>query len=131
MSNVKLAKAVFGLSAIYDFILGMAFLLVPSRIFDYFQVGRPNHLGYVQFSALLLIVFALMFFQVASDPRANVKLMPYGVLLKASYSLLVICYWIFASIPGMWKPFAVVDLVFMILFGWCYLKLLPAERATS
>jgi hypothetical protein len=101
MSNVKLAKAVFSLSAIYDFILGMAFLVAPWPIFYHFQVARPNHPGYIQFSALLLMVFALMFFQIASDPRANANLMPYGILLKASYSLLVFWYWIFASIPGM------------------------------
>jgi len=27
------------------------------------------------------------------------------------------------GIPGMWKPFAVIDVVFLVLFAWAYARL--------
>ena len=41
--------------------LGLVFLLSPGWVFHAFAVTPPNHMGYVQFPAALLIVFAIMF----------------------------------------------------------------------
>ena len=46
----------------------------------------PNHWGYVQFSAALLIIFGLMFLAAARRPIANRNLLPYCFLLKIAYS---------------------------------------------
>ena len=110
----------FALAALYDGVLGLAFLFFGRAIFQLFNVTPPNHIGYVQFPGALLIVFALMFLAVARRPVANRNLIPYGILLKISYCSTVFSHWFTAGIPNMWKPFAICDLVFIILFGWAY-----------
>jgi hypothetical protein len=92
-------------------------------VFELLQVTPPNHLGYVQFPAAILIVFALMFCAVAKNPLGNKNLIPYGILLKVSYCGVVFFHWFAAGIPTMWKPFAVFDLAFLGLFIWAYVIL--------
>ena len=66
--KLKMISTLFFLSAIYDGVLGIAFIIMPRAIFQWFEVNPPNHYGYVHFPAALLIVFALMFLQIAKDP---------------------------------------------------------------
>ena len=54
MSTPKWIPPLFWLAALYDGLLGLAFLAAPGRLFDLCQVTPPNHLGYVQFPAALL-----------------------------------------------------------------------------
>ena len=112
----SLAKALFIVAGIYEGLLGLAFLTFPLQIFERFAVEAPNHLGYVQFPALLLVVFAWMFFKVASDPARYRELIPYGCGLKMSYCGLVFYYDMSGGIPAMWIPFAWADLAFLVLF---------------
>jgi len=118
MKTEPLVRLVFAVAGLYDGLLGLAFLIAGQEIFTHFAVTPPNHWGYVQFPALLLIVFALMFFQVALAPRRHRNLMPYGVGLKLSYCAVAFLHWFGAGIPGLWKPFAIADLVFAVLFVW-------------
>ncbi len=113
----------FGVGALYDGVLGLAFLFAAEGIFRRFAVTPPNHWGYVQFPALILIIFALMFLAVARNPSGNRNLIPYGILLKAAYSGVVFFHWFTSTFPDMWKPFAVTDAVFLVLFAWAYAAL--------
>lgn len=126
-------SVLFALSALHDGVLGIAFLLLPATLFRWFGVGPPNHFGYVQFPAALLIVFAIMFVAIARDPLGKRLLIPYGALLKLSYSSIVFWYWAFPGelgrLPGMWKPFAILDLAFLVLFLWAWNVLGKAARA--
>jgi len=99
------------------------------RIFIIFKNNgvRLNHPGYVQFSAALLVVFALMFTAIAIDPLRNRNLIPYGILLKVSYAGIVFYYWATTGVPAMWKPFAIIDLAFMLGFVWSFM-LIPSLR---
>jgi hypothetical protein len=106
----------FAIAGIYDGVLGLAFLFFPASLFRWFDVTAPNHLGYVRFPALLLIVFALMFFQIAKDPGKYRCLMPYGMGLKIAYCSTVFGYALAGGMPGMWIPWAWADLVFLGLF---------------
>jgi hypothetical protein len=115
----------FILAALYDGVLGLAFLFSPGAVFRRFHVTPPNHFGYVQFPAALLIVFAVMFLAVARSPERNRNLIPFGMLLKVSYCSVVLLYWLTSGIPNMWKPFAVMDVIFLALFGWAYAALSP------
>jgi len=121
----SLIRALFILSGLYDAVLGLGFLVAWSRIFHHFGIVPPNHPGYVQFSALLLIIFGIMFFAIAVNPMANRNLIPFGVLLKFSYTGIVVYYWLSSGVPGIWKPFAIVDVVFAALFLWSYAALCP------
>src|SRR5207247_7279779 len=105
-----------------DLLLGAAFLLAGRQIFDAAEVPHPNHWGYVQFATLLLITFGIMFFAVAYDPVGNRNLMLYGMMLKASYAGLCAYYWITTDCPTMFKPFAIIDAVMLVLFLVAYLQ---------
>ena len=116
MKSTRVITALFLVAALYDGLLGAVFLVAPGWVYEQAQVTPPNHWAYVQFPAALLLVFACMFIAVAINPFANRNLIVYGVLLKVSYCGLAFGYWFSAGIPGLWKPFAVVDLIMAVLF---------------
>ncbi|NUQ65039.1 MAG: hypothetical protein HUU20_21450, partial [Pirellulales bacterium] len=104
-------------------LLGLLFLAAPTYPYDFFDVTLPNHLGYVQFPAAMLLIFALMFATVAWEPWGNRNLIPYGILLKAAYCGVAGWYWAAGTLPGMWKPFAVIDFIMGLLFAWAWIVL--------
>jgi hypothetical protein len=123
MKNRTAISALYIVAGLYDGLLGAVFLVAWAPLFRYFEVTPPNHPGYIQFPAILLIVFALMFFAVAVDPLRNRNLIPYGILLKAAYCGTVFWHWTTHGIPDMWKPFAWADLAFAVVFAWSWLQL--------
>ena len=123
MNQKSLITSLFAISALYDGVLGILFLISPYYLFNVFQVEVPNHPGYVQFPAAILIIFGLMFAAIAVDPFRNRNLIPYCILLKLSYSGIVFYYWATTGVPAMWKPFAIADLGFMLLFVWAFMAI--------
>jgi hypothetical protein len=113
-------RVLFAIAGLYDFIVGLGFLALGPQIFDFTGVPQPNHWGYIQFGALLLIIFGTMFFAVAYDPVANRNLILYGMLLKLSYTGLVSYYWLTSNCPQLFKPFAIIDGVMFVLFLFAY-----------
>jgi hypothetical protein len=109
-------KWLFYVAALYDGVLGVAFVFFWPGVFRLFDVTPPNHGGYVQFPAFLLIIFGVMFLRIAQDPIAHRELIPYGIGLKAAYSGLVFWYQLTAGVPFMWIPFAWADVAFLLLF---------------
>ena len=114
--SVKQMKPFYILAALYDGILGVAFLVAPASIFAMYAVEPPNHMAYVQFPALLLILFGIMFYTIAMDPVKNHNLILYGCGLKVSYCSMVFYYMATTGVPEMWVPWAYADLVFLVLF---------------
>ena len=126
--QTKTVSRLFLVAALYDGLLGLAFLTAADWIFRFAQVTPPNHLGYVQFPGALLMVFGIMFSAIARRPRENRNLIPYGVLLKVSYCGVVGYHWLATGIPILWKPFVVIDLVFLVVFLLAYRSLGQPER---
>ena len=124
MNSPKWISPLFLVAALYDGVLGLLFLAAPLWTFETFGVAPPNHTGYVQFPAALLIIFALMFFEIARDPVRNRGLITYGMLLKIAYCGVTSYHWATGGIPLIWKPFVAIDLVMLVLFALAY-KLLP------
>ena len=120
MKRLRAVSVLFYLAALYDGVLGVAFLVAAPALFDWVGVTPPNHFGYIHFPAALLIVFALLFLSIARRPEINRHLIPYGILLKISYCAVVFYHWFTAGIPFIWKPFAIVDVAFLVLFVWAY-----------
>lgn len=118
-------RPLFILAGLYDGILAVTFLFFASSIFQWFGVEAPNHPAYVKFPALLLLIFAAMFFRVAGDPAKNWELILYGVGLKVAYSGTAFWYQITQGIPFMWIPWAWADLVFLVLFLLAWKSLAP------
>jgi hypothetical protein len=127
MNATALTHVLFLVAALYDGLLGVVFLIAPLRPFHLYGVPEPNHRAFVQFPAALLLIFALMFLAIARAPSQSRHLIPYGILLKVAYCGLAFGYWFAEGIPGMWKAFAIIDLVMGLLFVWAFLALKPVS----
>jgi len=118
--NLLWVRIILILCGVFDGVVGAVFAIAPATMFRIFGVVPPNHYGYVQFPALLLIIFAVMFFRAASDPVARREVLLYGAALKASYSGLVFWYQLHGGVPSLWIPWAWADAAFLLLllFAW-------------
>jgi hypothetical protein len=116
-------KALFYVAALYDGALGAMFLIAPAWVFHIADVTPPNHWAYVEFPAALLVIFGIMFAAIAIRPIENRNLIPYGIMLKAAYCGVAFWYWSAEGIPGLWKPFAIADVVMGLLFLWSFMQL--------
>jgi len=119
---ISTIRLLFVIAGVYDFGIGLVFLFLGPQLFDSTGVPPPNHWGYIQFGSLLLAVFGIMFFAVAYDPVANRNLIPYGMLLKLSYTGVVAYYWVTTDCPLLFKPFAIIDALMFVLFLLAYRK---------
>jgi hypothetical protein len=116
-------RIVFAFAAVYDFLIGLVFLAAGPWLFELSSIPAPNHWGYIQFAALMLMIFGLMFGAVAVDPVGQRNLIRYGLLLKLSYCGLVGYYWATSGAPTLFKPFVIMDAIMYVLFLVSYLKL--------
>jgi hypothetical protein len=123
-------KALFAIVGVYDAVLGVTFFFAPGFPFRVSGVTPPNHYGYVQFPALLLVIFGAMFFRIAADPMARREQILYGAALKASYFALVFWYQLNGGVPMLWIPWAWADLATFVLFliAW---KLLGTQQSKT
>ena len=132
MNVPRWISPLFVVAALYDGLLGLVFLAAPGMPFRLSDVAPPNHPGYVQFPAALLLIFGLMLASVARDPILNRSLILYGILLKVAYCSVAGWYWISSGIPGMWKPFVVADIAMGLLFTWAYVAIpAPAGKVRT
>jgi len=109
-------KPLFYIAALYDGLLALLFLFFWRDVFAHFNITPPNHPGYVQFPALLLIIFGLLFLQIARNPAENRDLIVYGILLKIAYSGTVFWHHFTGGVPSMWIWWAWADVAFLVLF---------------
>ena len=123
-------RPLFVVAALYDVLLGMAFLLAWSSIYARFGIAPPNHPGYIVFGAAAIAIFGIGFWFVAQAPERNRDIIKLGVLLKIAYAGTVLTYWAQGRIPAMWVPFAWADLVFLVTFI-AALRALPAPRGLN
>jgi len=114
--STQLVRALFVLSGIYDAVIGAAFLLFSRTLFASLHITPPNHFGYVHFAAALILLFGIMFFQIATDPVRFRALIPYGIGLKVAYCGVVFFHALNAGLPAVWVAFAWCDLAFLIAF---------------
>lgn len=131
MKSLVPIRLLFWVAALYDGLLGILFIVNPTFAFERFDVTPPNHPGYVQFPAALLVVFAWMFVRVATDPVTNRGLILYGALLKLSYCAVIFHHWATSDVPRIWKPFAIADLVFLLLFVAAMFALRDCKRTDA
>jgi hypothetical protein len=109
-------RPLFVVAAVYDVVLGLAYLLAYQAVYGSFGVALPNHPGYVQLNALFVVIMGIGFWFVARAPERNRDLIRLGVLFKAAYAGIVFYYYFRALVPWMWMPWAICDLLFMLAF---------------
>jgi hypothetical protein len=115
----------FVFAALYDIVLGLIYGLAFRPIYARFGIALPNHDGYVQLPAALILVFGVGFWFVARAPERNRDLIKLGIGMKAAFCAVVLGHYFLASIPAMWIPFALADLLFGIAFLMA-LRVVPA-----
>jgi hypothetical protein len=129
--SITQIRSLFFLAAMYDGLLGLVALLFARPVYQWFGVEPPNHAGYVQFPALLLLIFAAMFVRIARDPVGAAAMIPYGVGLKVAYCAVTFWHQLTGTIPSMWLPWAWADLGFLMLFILAQRSLSPSSRPSA
>jgi hypothetical protein len=110
-------KPLFIVAAVGDVAFGVIFLFFPGAVLRYFDSAPPEFLGYIQFPALLIFIFAAIFFRIALDPVTYRFMIWYGVGEKAAFAGLVFWYYFTANAPWLFMPLAMADVVFLALFA--------------
>jgi hypothetical protein len=100
--------------AVYDTVLGLLFLIAYAPIFAAFAVPPPNHPAYIQFGAAYVTIIGIGFWLAARAPERNRDILKLGMLAKIAYSGIVFGYVIRGMMPGLWIPFAWIDLAMAI-----------------
>ncbi len=124
MKVTALTRAVLIATALYDGVLGGVFLASPQQALGWIDVPPINHVGYLQFPAAMLLIFAFMFAHAVLSPARHRNLVGYGLLLKLAYIGVAGGHWIAdGDLPFIWKPFVIVDAVFAVLLLVCWWRL--------
>ena len=109
-------RPLFYVAALYDIVLGAAFVAVFKPVMTHFNVPLPNHDAYVQLPAAMIAIFGVGFWFVARAPERNRDIIKLGIMLKLAYAGIILAWYARGMMPVMWVPFAWADLAFMVLF---------------
>jgi len=121
--NYLWIRILFVFVGIVEFVLGPLFIFFPGLVFELSKITPLKNLEYIQFPALLIMVFGLMMFSVARNPVKNVNLIPYICLFKVSY-ITVVFYNCFAKdLSSLWIGFSFFDIAYLIGFLIAYKQL--------
>lgn len=129
--SLAMLKLLFLVAGLYDLLIGLVFLLFGAALLDWAGIPQPNHMGYLQFAALQLLIFGAMFLAVSRDPVGNRNLIPYGMLLKVCYVGLTSFYWVQGECPRLFQPFAVIDAVMLVLFWLAYTGCCSSDKGND
>ena len=115
---VSQTRPVLLLCAVYDGLLGLAFLFFSGPIFRALGIENSADPVYVQLAAGLIAIMGLGFFLAWRDPLRNRDLVLLGAVFKAFYILLAAYTLVRGEVPHpVFLVFAVVDVLFLIVFA--------------
>lgn len=114
--DLKKAKTLFLVAGIYDLILGPIYFFGYQTLFDMFALPAAGHPTYVQFPALLITIFGVMFLQISTDPVKYRSMIPYGMALKVGFVGLAIWSVLTVGLASVWLLIALLDFLFLIAF---------------
>lgn len=114
--TMKGLKTLFLIAALYDIILGLVFGLLYKTVYTTFETELPNHAGYIQLAAAYIFTFGIGFYLVYKDPVKNQAIITLGVLMKLLFVVVVFGHLLLDSVPAFYVPFAIIDILFLLLF---------------
>jgi len=112
-------KALYFISALYDFILGVSFLFFYKPIFKMLGMNLPENPAYLTFCAAMIALFGILLFMIYLNLSGSRRLIIYAVLVKFAYVGTIIYYFLLVGSSYVDMPFrifAVFDFVFAVLF---------------
>lgn len=118
-------RNLFRISAIYDGVLGIAFVFFARRTFDALGIADklPEFGGYLGLLGAFVFVLGFAYYLISrGDLARNIDLIFVGVAYKLAYCAIAIYYSVAESLPH-WvfgAVFGVADFIFFVLMAECY-----------
>ncbi|HLC96091.1 MAG TPA: hypothetical protein VJH97_02115 [Candidatus Nanoarchaeia archaeon] len=110
------AKKLFLTAAIYDIVLGIAFMLLYQPIFTLFNIALPTYPMYLQMAAALILIIGIGFYFVYLNPKKNRDLVKVGILQKIAYIVIASYYFFIGVAHIVFMIFVILDFVFLLFF---------------
>lgn len=107
-------RMLFLVAGLYNFGLAIFFLITNPLGADF---------SLVHFAVAMLLVFGILFCNLAMNPVRYKKLLPYAILRNLAYCGLAGWYFHKAKLPLVWLIPGVADAVFLLLFIIIWIRL--------
>lgn len=119
----------FLVAAVYDIVLGLAFIAAGEAILEAIGMELPPHIAYIQLAAIFVLVQGISYLLPWRDAWANEGVVWVGVAYKGCYVVLAAWYLALGMLPSVFfLPWAVLDLGFLLGFLW-FLQVAARRRA--
>lgn len=110
-------RAFFLVAALYDVLLGAAFVAFGEQLLSAIGMELPPHVAYIQLAAVFIFVQGLSYALVYRDPPGNLGIVRVGIAYKAAYAGLALWYLVIGLLPSVFfLPWAAIDLAFLVGF---------------
>ncbi|HVQ22414.1 MAG TPA: hypothetical protein VMT36_04015 [Candidatus Saccharimonadia bacterium] len=110
-------RAFFLVAALYDLLLGAAFVFAGEQLLSAIGMELPPHVAYIQLAAIFIFVQGLSYALVYRDPPGNLGIVRVGVAYKAAYAGLALWYLLIGLLPSVFfLPWAAIDVAFLVGF---------------
>jgi len=124
----KYYRSLFAVAAIYDIVLGIAFIFFRHPIYGALGISDklPAFGGYLTLLGVFVLVIGVAYALIArGDLRRNADLILVGALYKAAYATTAFYYWAHGNLPhvAFGAVFGVADVIFLVLMAECYWSL--------
>lgn len=107
----------FLVAALYDLILGVAFVVFGEQILGAIDLELPPHIAYIQLAAVFIFVQGFSYLFPFRDPLGNLGIVQVGVVYKLAYAGLALWYLAIGILPSpFFIPWAIIDLGFLVGF---------------
>ena len=111
-------KGLFLVAAIYDLLLGLAFLSFYKPIYSFFNITLPTFPMYLQLSAAFVIAMGVGYYLVFLNLRRNIDLVKLGIIYKFTY-IAVVSYFFLMNLANIaFMYFVLFDAIFLATFVW-------------
>ncbi|MBD3252713.1 hypothetical protein GF386_03215 [Candidatus Pacearchaeota archaeon] len=114
----NLFRIIFLIAAVYDFVLGILFLVFYKSIYNFLGITLPVYPMYMQMAAAFVIAMGVGYYFVYKNLYRNIDLVKLGVVYKAVYSGLAGYFYLSDLGHVIFFWFAIIDIIFLLLFVW-------------
>ena len=115
----KYYKGLYLVGALYDFILGLAFLFFYVAIFEMLGMNLPKNPAYLTFCAVMITLFGILQYMIFLKLDGSRRLVLYSIFVKFAYVGTVLYYYLLvgpAYVDAPFLIFAGFDIIFALLF---------------
>jgi hypothetical protein len=110
-------RRIFLVGALWN-LLGTGLLFVFWRqVFAFFRLETPNYLAFFQAWLALAFVFGIGYYYVFRDLYGNMHIVRLGIYGKTAFAVIFICHVAFGNLHPVFLSGAIIDLVFVVLYG--------------